>query len=133
MQSLKLLILSIISLGLMLVPTVAAPVFAAVDPTAGVCDSLSAAQKAANPVCTASSNDPVTGKNGIIMTIANLVAYFAGGIAIIMIIFAAFRIVKSSGDSGKITQARETILYAIVGLIVIVLARVIVGLVISKL
>ncbi len=86
-----------------------------------------------NPACTASSTDPITGSNGIITTIANLLAWTAGGLAIIIIIFAGFRFVKSSGDPSKVSQARETILYAAVGLIVIVLARLIVGLVISKL
>lgn len=86
-----------------------------------------------NPACTATNDNPVTGPGGIVTTISNLVAYFAGGIAVIMIIFGAFRIVKSSGDSGKITQARETIIYALIGLVVIILARLIVGLVISKL
>jgi hypothetical protein len=106
------------------------------DPTASVCDGLTAEQKAANQACEQYGGDPVLGTNGnggIIMTIANLIAWLAGAIAVIMMIFAAFRIVKSSGDSGKVTQARETILYALVGLVVIVLARIIVGLVISKL
>lgn len=85
-----------------------------------------------NPACTASSTDPITGSNGIITTIANLLAWTAGGLAIIIIIFAGFRFVKSGGDASKVAQARETILYAAVGLIVIVLARLIVGLVISK-
>ena len=86
-----------------------------------------------NPACKAGDADPILGNDGIIITVANYIAWFAGAIAVIMIIFAAFRFVKSSGDSAKVTAARETIIYTLVGLVVIVLARVITGFVISKL
>lgn len=86
-----------------------------------------------NPACTASSDDPITGPNGIIMKIANLIAFAAGAIAVFMILFSAFRLIKSGGDSGKVTVARETIIYSLVGLVVIIAARLIVGLVITKL
>ena len=87
---------------------------------------------AKNPACTATDEDPITGPNGIIMKIANLVAFVAGTAAVLMIIFAGFRLIKSGGDSSKVTVARETIIYSLVGLVVIVAARLIVGLVISK-
>lgn len=88
-----------------------------------------------NSVCqtTPADTDPILGENGIIMKIANILAWFAGAIAVLIMIFAGFRIVKSSGDPAKIAQARETIIYALVGLVVIVLARFLVGFVISKL
>lgn len=86
-----------------------------------------------NPACKAGESDPILGNDGIIINVANYIAWFAGAIAVIMIIFAAFRFVKSSGDSAKVTAARETIIYALIGLVVIVLARVITGFVISKL
>lgn len=88
---------------------------------------------ASNPACTAGNEDPITGANGVIMRIANITAFGAGAIAVIMIIFAGFRLVKSGGDPSKVTVARETIIYALVGIIVIVTARLIVGFVISKL
>lgn len=91
------------------------------------------AQAPDNPACKAGDADPILGNDGIIINVANYIAWFAGAIAVIMIIFAAFRFVKSSGDSAKVTAARETIIYALVGLVVIVLARVITGFVISKL
>lgn len=85
-----------------------------------------------NPACTASNEDPITG-NGIIITIANVIAWAAGAIAVVMIIFAGFRFVKSGGDPAKVTVARETIIYALIGLVVIVTARLIVGFVINRL
>lgn len=100
------------------------------DPTKAACDSLNGAS---NPVCAASAEDPVTGTNGIITKIANIMAWFAGAIAVIIIMFAGFRLAKSSGDSSKVTQARETIIYALIGLVVVIAARFIVGFVISKL
>lgn len=87
-----------------------------------------------NTVCQPVTNtDPVVGNDGIIMKIANIMAWFGAAIAVIMIMFAGFRLAKSSGDSSKVTQARETIIYALIGLVVIIAARFIVGFVISKL
>ena len=127
---------SILVAFVMLLIMGSAQIVVAASPTGAIdtaCAQLSAEQKAANPACAATDDDPVNGPNGIVMTIANLIAWFAGAIAVIVIIFAGFRFTKSSGDSAKVQQARETILYALVGLVVIVLARFIIGLVISKL
>lgn len=86
-----------------------------------------------NPACTASADDPITGSNGVIMRIANVTAFAAGVLAVIMLIFAGFRLAKSGGDTAKIAAARETIIYSLVGIVVIVSARLIIGFVISKL
>lgn len=85
-----------------------------------------------NPACVTNATDPVTGTKGVITRVSNVIAFAAAVIAVILIIFSGFRLVKSGGDSSKVAQARETIIYAIVGLIVIALSRAIVGLVISN-
>jgi hypothetical protein len=117
----------------MAAPVAPAPATPAVTQTYDPVPADVCASAPNNPACTSSSSDPITGNNGIIMTVANLLAWTAGGLGIIIIIFAGFRFVKSGGDASKVAQARETILYTVVGLVVIVLARLIVGLVISKL
>jgi len=122
-------VLSILSLSLAFIPISSAR--AAYDPTEQVCEG--AGNETTGPVCGAVDEDPVSGSNGVINTVANIIAWAGGVIAVIMIIFSGFRFVTAGGDSGKVTSARNTIIYATVGLLVIVIARVIVSLVITNL
>jgi hypothetical protein len=87
---------------------------------------------AASPVCHASTTDPLTGSNGIIVKATNIIALIAGIAAVIMIIVAGFKFITSQGDSGAVADARKTIIYTTVGLVVIVLARTIITYVVSK-
>ncbi len=52
----------------------------------------------------------------------NLVYYIAGAIAVIMIIVGGLNYVTSSGDPGRMTKAKNTLLYAVIGLVVIIAA-----------
>jgi hypothetical protein len=64
--------------------------------------------------------------NPVINTIsraANLIAYLTGAVAVIMIIYAGFQFITSDGNADKVSKARQTILYAAVGLVVIMVAR----------
>lgn len=65
-------------------------------------------------------------KNGL-----NLLMWIAGILAVVMIIYAGYLFVRSSNDSSKITSAKNIILYAVIGLIVIAAANVIVAFVIK--
>lgn len=87
---------------------------------------------AASPVCHAPTTDPLTGNNGVIVKATNIIALVAGVAAVIIIILAGIRFILSSGDSAKTGQARETIIYASVGLAVIVLSRTIITFIVSK-
>lgn len=54
-----------------------------------------------------------------------------GALSVIMIIHSGFKYVSSSGDSEKIKSAKNTLLYAVIGLIVAMLALTIVNFVIA--
>jgi len=62
------------------------------------------------------------GDAGIITSITNVLLFLAGALAVIMIIFGGLRYVTSGGNSSSVTAAKNTILYAIVGLIIAFLA-----------
>ncbi len=49
-----------------------------------------------------------------------------------MIVYGGFRYVTSGGDSSKVGDAKKTILYALIGLVIVALAQVIVKFVLSK-
>ncbi len=67
----------------------------------------------------------------IIPRAINLMLFAVGVIAIFMLIWGGLRYVLSGGDSGKVKDAKNTILYAIVGLVVALLGYAIVNWVIQ--
>ena len=62
------------------------------------------------------------GAGGTFSTITNVLLFIIGAIAVIMIVIGGMRYVLSGGDSNQITAAKNTILYAIIGIIVAILA-----------
>lgn len=84
--------------------------------------------------CIESANrkDPLTGKDGVLTKVTNVVAFISGLVAVFIIIIAGGRMVLSRGDSAKIVTARQSIIYAIVGLIVILVARTVIIFVLTK-
>lgn len=65
-------------------------------------------------------------------TVVNIISIVVGVIAVIMIIFGGAKYITSGGESGKITSAKNTIIYALIGLVVVALAQVIVHFVLGK-
>jgi heme/copper-type cytochrome/quinol oxidase subunit 3 len=76
--------------------------------------------------------NPETKANNLITTIINIFTTIVGIVAVIMIIVSGFKYITSGGDSGKISSAKSTIIYAIVGLIIVALAQFIVRFVLKK-
>lgn len=71
------------------------------------------------------------GSTAIVPRIINLMLFIVGVLAIFMMIYGGIRYVLSGGDNGKVKDAKNTILYAIVGLIVAILGYAIVNWVVS--
>jgi hypothetical protein len=70
--------------------------------------------------------------NNIITTVINLFSLVVGVVAVIMIIIGGLKYITSGGDSGNITGAKNTILYAVIGLVVVALAQFIVKFVLGR-
>jgi len=62
-----------------------------------------------------------------ITTVINFVLTFLALVAIVFVIVGGFRILAAGGNEENVTKGRKTIIYAIIGLVVIFFARVIVG------
>ncbi len=73
------------------------------------------------------------GNTGVFKQVTNTILYIVGIIAVIMLIIGGIRYVISGGDSKKVTDAKNTVLYAIIGLVIAFLAFAIVNFVISAL
>jgi beta-lactamase regulating signal transducer with metallopeptidase domain len=70
--------------------------------------------------------------NNLVATIINIISVVVGIVAVIMIIYAGFRYVTSGGKDDSVKGAKNTILYAVIGLVVVALAQIIVHFVLSK-
>jgi hypothetical protein len=81
---------------------------------------------------TPSTAGGVTRINTLITDVINIFSAIVGVISVIMIIFGGFQYITSGGDSGKVGTAKTTIIYAIVGLIVVAFAQFIVQFVLNK-
>lgn len=73
------------------------------------------------------------GDTGVFKQVTNTILYIVGIIAVIMLIIGGIRYVISGGDAKKVTDAKNTVLYAIIGLIIAFLAFAIVNFVITAL
>lgn len=88
---------------------------------------------AAKPSGAAGNSNLFNGDGSIFNTIVNALLFLIGAISVIMLIIGGIRYTLSAGDSGNVTAAKNTILYAIVGLIVAFLAFAIVNFVFTSL
>jgi hypothetical protein len=96
------------------------------------CKSLSAADRRNNPFCNgivAPTENPVA---KTIRNVSGLMALSGGVVAVFYVILGGFYYVTSSGDAQKAANARNTILYALIGLVIIIFAESIILFVLSR-
>ena len=72
------------------------------------------------------------GPTGTFQTITNVLLFVVGAISVIMLIIGGIRYVVSGGDSTAVQGAKNTILYAIVGIVICLLAYAVVSFVIGS-
>ena len=115
-----------ISQAMLLVPAlllglsfVATPAYA----TGGSCDDVSSGI-AGGAECSNSESTPDTlfGDGSIFQTVTNILLFLIGAVSVIMLIIGGIRYVISQGDQAQVTSAKNTILYAIIGIIIAFLA-----------
>jgi len=103
--------------GGVLVPSVSAVnVF---DPCSGNAD---------NTICKSSGDQAPS----MIKSIINILLYVLGIIAVIMIIVGGMRYATSNGNASQLKEAKDTILYSVVGLVVAILSFSIVNFVLKS-
>jgi VIT1/CCC1 family predicted Fe2+/Mn2+ transporter len=129
MQKLKLLALSVLAaMSFALVPATAAFALDARDP---LCEG---ANLEAGTSCSSGITDEAakTKVNNVIKQGINILSFVVGAISVVMVIIGGLKYVTSGGDSGNVTGAKNTILYAVIGLVVVALAQFIVRFVLSR-
>lgn len=134
-KKLKTFITNVSLLGLLALPLLApASVSAATTGEGqierGVCGGAQNLQFGQSEDCT--DADAETRVNALVTTVINIFSVLVGIVAVIMIVYGGFKYITSGGDSGNISAAKNTILFAIVGLIIVALAQIIVRFVLYR-
>ncbi len=80
-----------------------------------------------------SQKETLFGQGGIFTVVANTLIFIIGAIAVIYLIIGGLRYVTSGGDSKAVTSAKDTILYAIIGIVVAVISFALVQFVVNAL
>ena len=94
--------------------------------------SATSVQEGANAARADGMPTELIGDNGVFSRITNTVLLIVGLISVIMLVYGGLRYILSGGDSKKVTDANNTILYAIIGLILSMLAYAIVHFVLNS-
>ncbi len=90
------------------------------------------ANEAANKTCGPDGAKRICSIGDRVQQIINVLLFIVGAISVIMIILGGIKYVLSNGDSSQITSAKNTILYAVIGLIVALLGYAIVNFVVTQ-
>lgn len=90
------------------------------------CGSTPAAQQVLSGIDQAGANCGDSRINNIFQTIVRILSMLVGVTALIAIVWAGFKYITSGGDSNKVSNAKNTLLYALVGLAVVGLAQLLV-------
>ncbi len=120
------------SLGLIMPALIPTAAYAASDGDtirSGLCSGANLSVRDTTD-CTAAGDNEENIDN-LITTIINIFSLIVGLIAVIMIIIGGIKYITSGGDSGNVTGAKNTILYAVIGLVVVALAQLIVNFVLN--
>lgn len=72
------------------------------------------------------------GQSGVFKRITDVALFLVGAISVLMLILGGIRYVLSGGEAGKVESAKNTILYAVIGVVVSILAYAVVNFVVSS-
>jgi hypothetical protein len=122
MKYIKNILISLVAVaGLALVAVPAG----AVDVFEGACSGVTN-----NAVCDATKTD--TSAGDAIKNVVNVLLYLLGATAVIVIVIGGIMYATSGGESANVTKAKNMILYAVIGLVLALLAYAIVNFVITR-
>ena len=121
----KALMSILLIVGLFGAPLLAAPSVGAVDVFGGC--------KNSGVSCSAvKQNNLDTKSDNIVLRVMRIVLMALGAISVLMIVIGGIKFATSQGDSSAVTSAKNTVLYAVIGLVVALMAGAIVGFVTGR-
>lgn len=82
--------------------------------------------------CAQSTSGAGDNVNSLVADVINIFSWVVGIVSVIMIIVGGFQYITSGGASDKVSTAKNTIMYAIIGLVIVALAQFIVRFVLQR-
>ena len=113
-----------------LVPAVASAL-ATPTTTASITSDICSGSSLGSANNTCSTNGSTDSIKALAAKIISIFSILVGIVAVIMVIFGGFKYITSGGDSNSISGAKNTLIYAIIGLIIVALAQFIVHFVLN--
>lgn len=118
----------LLSLLIALLPlALPASVSAVFDPLKTACEGITDAA-----ACEADGSNPVSGADGALTRVINLVSWVVGVASVIVIIYSGIKFATAQGNSEGVGTARTAIIYAAIGLGVAASAQIIIRFVIEQ-
>lgn len=75
----------------------------------------------------------IFGATGILSSITNSAMFLIGALCVFMVILGGFRYATSAGEATKVTNAKNTVLYALIGLVLAILSYAVISFIINVL
>jgi cytochrome bd-type quinol oxidase subunit 2 len=135
-KKLKSIVLTLAAISVAALPTVVVPSVAFADASingnlcSGTTFNIGSGGVGTTNDCGGATS--TTNFNNLLVKIVNIFSAIVGVIAVIMIIVGGFRYITSGGDSNHVSSAKTTIIYALVGLVIVALAQLIVRFVLTQ-
>lgn len=122
------------TLALAVIPAVAvvAPAYAVAGGQTEIQRQLKCGSNLSTNGSDCSTTNGATNVDNLIRQVINFFSALVGIVSVVMIIYGGFKYVTSGGDSGNVTGAKNTIVYAVIGLVIVAMAQFIVQFVLDK-
>ncbi len=108
-----------------------APVYAQSGDNLSIREGVDSSKSNDQATCLFGTEDNCSGE-GVFKTITDVMLFIIGAVSVIMLIIGGIRYVVSGGDSTAVQNAKNTILYAIVGVVVALLAYAVINFVVGS-
>jgi hypothetical protein len=132
-QKLKMLLLPATAVLVMAMPlafsSVASADVSQSDINNGLCAGSNIDFTNTNKSC---STNGASDANSLVKTVINVLSLIVGAVAVVMLIVGGFRYVTSGGKQESVAGAKNTILYALIGLVIVAVAQIVVRFVLSN-
>ncbi len=133
MKSIKLTVISLVAMFSLGMTFVVAPGASAQSPILDCRDSALAASDLCKEFLDNSDGGRIFGPDSLISRVVETIIFVSGSIAVLMIVIGGLRYAISNGDPQGIANAKNTIIYAIVGLVIALMAEAILRFVLQRL
>jgi type IV secretory pathway VirB2 component (pilin) len=130
MKKIKLFIATLL-VGLPILAPVS--VYAQFNPLESSCSEVPGSSSSEICAPAESEDNLISGERSIFLIVADILTIAAGAVAVVMVIISGITMITSSGDSAKVKKSRDTIIFSVVGIFVVLLSRSIVIFIVGEL